>query len=98
MPNVYDAGDLVRLTATFVASGGAIVTPASVYLLVKPPGGPVTTYGYPANIGSAATGCFYLDQLASQTGDWVYRYVGQPSVGLAAGEGTFHVRPSAFVL
>lgn len=98
MPNVYDAGDVVRLRGTYIASGGGVVTPASVYLLVKPPGGPVSTYGYPAGISSAATGAFFKDVLASQTGDWVYRFVGEPSVGQAAGENTFNIRPSAFVL
>lgn len=98
MANVYDAGDVIRLRATFMASGGARVAPASVYLLVKPPGGQVSTYGYPAGISSAATGCFFNDILASVTGEWVYRWVGQPSQGQSAGESTFTIRQSAFIL
>lgn len=101
MPNVYDHGDVVRLRATFVASGGGVVAPASCYLLIRPPAGPVSTYGYPAGVSSAgATGCFFKDQLASWgiAGDWAYRFVGEPSIGQAAAETVFTIRQSSFLL
>jgi hypothetical protein len=97
MAGLYDAGDIVRLQATYRASGGAPIAPASVYCLVRPPGGAVTTYRFPNEIASVNTGGFYLDILASQVGIWAYRFSGHPSAGMAAGEDVFSIKPSAFI-
>ena len=94
---IHDAGDLVRITASFQASGGAMVDPASVYIEIKNPSGAVTTYGYPTTIVRSDVGAYYIDQLASQTGGWNYRWSGKPSAGLAAAEGGFEIR-SSFIL
>lgn len=94
---IYDSGDLIRFHATFVASGGAPVDPASVYFYTRNPHGSVATYGWPGNIIRSGVGAFYVDVLASAAGDFAYRFFGTPSVGLSAAEGIYSVR-SSFVL
>lgn len=94
---IYDPGDVARFHATFVASGGGLVDPASVYFFVMSPNGSVSTYGYPASMVRTATGAYYVDILASQPGDFAYRFRGAPSIGAAAAESVFAVR-SRFVL
>jgi len=94
---IYDSGDVMRFHATFVASGGAVVDPASVYYFLGNRLGSVATYGYPASIVRAGVGAYYVDVLASQPGDFPYRFLGAPSAGAAAAEGSFAVR-SSFVL
>lgn len=99
----YDGGDMVRITGTFVASGGALVNPASVYLQVMNPLGTVATWGYisagsgTGSITLVATGCFYIDQLASVGGDWNYRWAGVQA-NWAAGESTFTINRTVFIL
>jgi hypothetical protein len=97
MPKIYDSGDLVRIHATFVASGGVMVDPATVYMFVRNPQGSVASYGYPAQIQKSGIGGYYLDVLASAPGDFAYRAFGTPSAGLSAAEGIYSVS-SSFVL
>lgn len=110
MANSYDRGDTVRLVGTFVASGGNVVEPASVYLLIKNPLGSVATYGFggPASalfgVGTVVrvgSGLYYMDTVPScnpPNGDWPYRFdAGGPLPGAAAGELTFNVRVTNFL-
>lgn len=96
MSNIYDAGDLIRLHASVIASGGAMVAPASMYAYVYPPGGPATVFGFPTWVASVGTGAFYLDLVASRPGAWPYRFVATPSAGLSVGEHVFHIRTTPF--
>lgn len=81
----YDVGDPIRLIGTFVNSGGTMVTPGAVTLLIAPPVKP----GYPVpgtltytlaqgSIQTAAAGSLYYDilPLPGTWGVWTYSYVG----------------------
>lgn len=93
----YDGGDMVRIMATFVASGNTVVDPASVYMQLMNPLGSVSTWGYPASITKDSVGVYYADALASVGGDWHYRWAGQ-NTNWAAAEGTFSVNKTVFIL
>lgn len=93
----YDGGDMVRLTATYTASGGAQVDAATVILQVMNPLGSVSTWGYPASITKDSTGNYYADVLASIGGNWHYRWAGLQT-NWSAGEGTFAVNQTVFIL
>lgn len=93
----YDGGDMVRILATFVASGGARVNPASVILQVRNPLGSVATWAWPASVSKTATGIFYADVLASIGGDWHYRWSGLQT-NWSAAEGEFTVHQTTFIL
>lgn len=99
----YDGGDMVRVIATFVASGGTLVNPASVYLQMVNPLGSVATWAYittgsgTGSVVSPQTGAFYIDQLASIAGDWNYRWAGV-NANWAAGESSFTVNRTTFFL
>ncbi len=88
---IYEPGDVMRFHATFVASGGAFVSPASVYFVTRAPGGALATYGWPANITNSGVGGFYIDLLAASPGDFAFRWRGAPSAGAAGAEGVFSI-------
>lgn len=94
----YDGGDMIRVTATFTASGGGQVNPPSVYLQVMNPLGTVSTWnGWGASCENPATGVFYADILASIGGAWQYRWSGHVD-NWAAVEGGFSVNQTVFIL
>lgn len=93
----YDGGDMIRILATFIASGALLVNPASVYLEVKNPLGSVATWAWPGSVTRPATGIFYADVLASIGGNWVYRWAGEGTYW-AAGEGGFAINHTTFFL
>jgi hypothetical protein len=92
-----DVGDMIRIQATFIASGGAMSDPASVYMMLRNPKGSVATYGWSASVTRTGVGAFYVDVIASYPGGWAYRWQGQPSAGYAAAEGSFEAY-SSFIL
>lgn len=97
MGRTYEPGDIMRFVATFVASGGGLVDPASVYFFIREAPGSVSTYGYPASISRSGVGAYFANRLASRPGDYAYRFQGAPSVGAAAAEDVYAVR-SQFLL
>lgn len=100
MANTYDRGDMIRVAASFNASGVA-VDPASVYMLLRNPLGSVATYGYlTASMTKVGTGAYYVDVVPSivpANGTWTYRWEGRPDVSAAAGEGAFIIRITPFL-
>lgn len=96
----YDVGDLVVLTATFLASDLATpADPGSVYCLVAAPNGSVATYLYGeagASVTKVATGAYRKDVAASMVGEWFYRWQAT-GAGQAAEEHRFIVERT-FVL
>jgi hypothetical protein len=103
MANVYDSGDKIRLSGTWVDSAGLGVEPASVYMMLHPPvAAGVATYFYGgagASIIRVATGAYYVDFLIASyyPGAWQYRFVSKTS-NEAAEEQVFYVNYSAFAL
>ena len=95
MPNVYDRGDLVRSTATFMASGGAYGDPSQVWCLIVGALAGVATHRYgltPSAIVRSGLGAYYIDINIDQIGGWAYRWEGTGNNLQAAEETTFAVR------
>lgn len=76
--SVYDIGDGVELTVAVTNAGGTLVDPATLYLVVEPPGQLGTVYGSPTREG---LGSYYQGLTLGSPGYWAYRWVGSaPSV------------------
>jgi len=80
MANVYDKGDLIRLTATFTVSTTP-TDPTTVTLKVKDPSGNVATYTYAlAEITKSSTGIYYKNISLDEAGYWYYQWTGTGAV------------------
>lgn len=99
MANIYDVGDLVRVTGTFTDADDAATDPDVVRVKYQDPSGNDTTdvYGVGSTVKSG-TGVYYLDIDADEAGTWYYRVEGETSggVGQGAAESYFNVRLSEF--
>jgi hypothetical protein len=96
--NVYQVGDLVRLSATFTNSIGAQTDPTTITCLVKLRyviGAQTTTYTHPATITKDSTGIYHVDITPDAEGIWDYRWVATGTVQAAA-ESAFNVPNSEF--
>ena len=96
--NVYQVGDLVRISAAFTNEAGAAADPTTVSLLVKLRyviGATATTYTYPATVTKDSTGNYHVDFAPTTEGIWDYRWIGT-GVVTAACEGAFNVPNSEF--
>lgn len=95
--NEYDRGDRVRLSAAFTDADGAPADPTTITLYVLDPTRTVTPYVYPAAVEMVrdALGAYHADLTLSLEGPWYYRWTGTGAI-VAAAEGRFHVRQSAF--
>lgn len=96
--NVYQVGDVARLTATFTDSEGTATDPTTVTCYVKRRYQMVPetrTYTYPDGVEKDATGSYHLDVVPDATGIWDYRWVATGAV-VAAEEGAFNVPHSEF--
>jgi hypothetical protein len=95
LPNVYDIGDLVRVQATFLGSGG-LADPSQVWFLIRDGAGNNATHRYgltPSAIFRATVGGYYIDvDVASSVGDWRYRWEGTGNNVQVAEESTFNAR------
>jgi hypothetical protein len=98
--NLYDVGDLVRVTATFLASGGLQTDPSQIWFLYKSPAtqaGATHQYGVtPSAIIRTGTGAYYIDVNVDKPGDWKYRWEGTGVLQVAEETGfsvrtTFHL-------
>lgn len=88
MPNRYDKGDAVRLTATFAVAGSE-TDPTTVTLKVKDPSKNTDTYTLATGgVTKSATGVYYRDVVLDEGGEWFYRWEGTGTC-MAAGEGHF---------
>ena len=94
MTNVYDEGDLVRLTAKFTILT-ELTNPSAVYLQVIGPDRVTGTYSYPTTVSILATGTFYRDVSVDQVGRYDYNFQGTGTVQ-AVGAGKFLVRRTDF--
>lgn len=96
--NVYDIGDLVRLSVQFNDADSAAVDPTVITVRYADPTGLVTQMTYETDVAvyRADVGAYYVDFIVNRAGTWAYRW---QSSGLvtAATEGQFQVRRSAFV-
>lgn len=92
--NVYDVGDVPRISGAFTDANDDPADPSAVSLAYTDPSGNVTTlvYGVDAALVKASTGNYYAEITADETGDWHYRWV---STGTGAGAqiGQFAVKP-----
>lgn len=95
--NTYDIGDRVRITGTFTNTAGVVADPTTITISVRRRNGPITTYTYPGTITKDSTGVFYADHDVTDEGVYDYRIVGTGAV-VTAGEGSFGVSDSAFVV
>jgi hypothetical protein len=95
MASVYGKGDLVRVTGTFTDSDGVATDPTAVLFKYKPPTGATVTYIYltDAELNKSATGIYYVDVSATESGVWWYEY-SSTGTGQAVEEAYFEVRPS----
>jgi hypothetical protein len=95
--NIYDVGDLVRITATFQLDNGTLVDPTSVTFQYKKDTETKVTkvYGIDSGVTRDSLGVYYNDIDCVESGLWLYR-VYSTGNGQAAAEGKFTVRASAF--
>lgn len=97
MANVYDYGDLVRVTGTFTDANSVAQDPSAVIVQYKTPAG--STYAYTYGVGTqvvrSATGIYYYDVNANAVGWWAYRWY-STGTGQAAGEAMFRIQESEF--
>ncbi len=92
MANVYDVGDVARLTMVFrsatvtYSSAGepvvslALADPSTVTMEMTTPAGTVTAYTYPASITKAATGIYWRNQSWTEAGEWRRKDTGTGAV------------------
>lgn len=103
--SVYDAGDMVTLTATVLGTDGVTpITPSYFAFLVGNPQGSVATYVFgaaAASILNPGAGAFSKDVSVDfatwAIGSWFYRSIATGKVQ-AADEWSFLVGPSRFLL
>ena len=95
MANIYDKGDLVRLTATFTVSS-VNTDPTAIALKVQDPSGNEATYTYAlGKVTKDGTGLYHYDLSIDETGYWYYRWEGTGAV-VSAGEAHLLVRRTEF--
>ena len=94
--NVYQKGDLVRVTGQFKDIAGTLIDPGTVKFKFTTPAGVVTTYTYGVDgaLIKDSTGNYHVDLSAGEAGPWFYRWE-NTGAGQAAQEGEFVVEPSA---
>lgn len=81
--DVYDVGDLVRVTAAFTNTAGTATDPTAVTLKVIDPSGNEASYAYgesPSVVEKSATGGYYADLSIDEAGDWHYQWLGTGTV------------------
>ncbi len=93
MANIYDVGDLARVSATF-KRGAAFDDPTTVTLKIRKGDGASATYTYAlGQVTRDSLGIFHADISLDVPGTWVYRWEGTGPTQ-AAGQDTFVVQPA----
>jgi hypothetical protein len=87
MPNAYDIGDTVRITATFKDSTDALANPTTVTIKVRQPDTRAIIVGTVIN---DSVGVFHADFGPTVSGRWAWRVLGVGVVNKAA-HGEFEV-------
>jgi len=97
MGNVYDSGDLVRVSATFTNADDDSADPTAVTFKWQQPDGTETEYVYGEDdeLVKDDTGDYHVDLSPTTAGRHYVRFEGTGSVQ-AAVEGWFAVRGSEF--
>lgn len=96
--NVYDLGQLARVTGLFEDSAGTDTDPSTVTLRVVSPSGVNSVYTYggsPDTVTRDSVGNYHVDVEADEVGWWFYKWESTGS-GQAAQEGEFVVKESHF--
>jgi hypothetical protein len=89
--NLYQVGDLVRISAVFRDIAGALVDPSTVSLKVTKPSGTQNTYTFAlSQVIKDSTGNYHYDASADAAGLWRYTWSSTGS-GQAAENGEFRV-------
>jgi len=93
--NVYDVGDLVRLSAIFKNAAAVDTDPTTVSVKVRNPSGVVTTllYGTDAALVKDSTGNYHADITITAKGVWIHKFIGTGIV-TAVEEAAFLARGS----
>lgn len=97
--NIYERGELIRVTASFtLRSSGAALDPTTVKLSVRVPDGTVTTYVYgtDAALIKDSTGHYHYDLSLASVGRYYYRWWSTGN-GQAADEKSIRVKESKAV-
>lgn len=91
--NIYDVGDLVKVSAVFSDEYGSAIDPAEVRLAYRTPAGVTTTllYGTDAAVVRDSVGTYHANINATAAGTWRYRWFSS-GTGQAAEEDKFYVR------
>jgi hypothetical protein len=88
MPNTYDVGDSIRLSALFTVTGIA-VDPTIIDLDVRDPSGNIGSFTFAGGgVSKQAAGLFFRDVFINEHGQWWYRFFGSGTV-IAADETYF---------
>lgn len=93
--NVYDIGDLVRVSAAFKNEAGVATDPTAVSVKIRKPSGAVTTlvYGVGVELVKDSTGNYHTDISIDAKGIWIHKFIGTGAVQ-AVEESTFIAKPS----
>jgi hypothetical protein len=96
MAEVYDRGDVLRVTGTYTNAAGTAVDPVVVRLRYRTPSGAITTITYPdAGVVRVSAGVYYGDIRFTESGRWVVRHE-STGTGEAATEKEYYVKASLF--
>ena len=97
MANVYQVGDLVRVTGTFTDGDGNAQDPDAVLCQVRDPSKTTVEYEYGADaeVVKDSTGVYHVDVDVDEAGWWAYRWYAT-GTGQAADEGRFRAEDSEF--
>jgi hypothetical protein len=91
MPNMYDQGDGIKLSASFTV-GGVATDPTTVSLTYRTPDGTETVLTYAGGgVTKDSTGNYHVVLTASQAGSTVYQWDGT-GADIASISGSFFVR------
>ena len=95
MINVYQEGDIARISGVFKNAAGAATDPTTVSFKYINPSGTVVTLVYltDAALVRSSAGDFYVDININEPGTWFYRFIGTGAVQVVE-EGQFGVEAS----
>lgn len=96
--NVYQKGDLARVSGIFKDLAGALIDPSTIALKVTKPSGTTTAYTFAGGtVIKDSTGNYHVDVSVTEGGPWFYKWE-TTGTGQAAEHGEFMVEPSSFVV
>lgn len=97
--NLYQIGDLVRLTGNLATAAGVATDPTALTVTVQAPNGTQTQYVYgdDAFPVRAEAGEFYVDITPTAAGKWAYQFR-STGTGQAMDEGEFEVEQPRIVV